>query len=226
MEMKHQEKEKAIMLRRTGMSLGAIAKKLAVSKASVSVWVRDVVLSQEQMVQIKSSVQGRDVVERRRTTRISNERLKRQSVIQAAEREIRSISLEELKLIGCSLYFAEGGKTVRGMVRLANSNPNMIRIMMRFFREVCMVEESRFRGHIHTHSVAQVRNAEKYWSEITGIPVRQFFKTYCIPPKSSAQKKKNLQFGTFDIYVCDTNLFLKIQGWTQKICRILLGEED
>jgi predicted transcriptional regulator len=220
--MKYREKEQAIALRKLGLSLDAIAKQLAVSKASVSVWVRDVVLSSEQLKQINDNFQGRESVEKRRVARIANEHNKRQGLIQKAEDEISSVNLEELKLIGCALYFAEGGKTVRGMVRLANSNPQMIKIMMRFFREVCMVQESKFRGHIHTHSVAQVRKAEAYWSEITGIPVKQFFKTYCVPPKSSSQNKRNLQFGTFDIYVCDTKLFLKIQGWTQKICKILL----
>lgn len=221
--MKHAEKQEAIKLRKTGMPLHVIAKKLAVSKASVSLWVRDVFMPDGYRERLRQNMHGRDSVEKRRKSRIRNEQNKRDDLIRLAEEEISIMDDERLRLIGCSLYFAEGGKTQRGMVRFSNSNPVMIRIMMRFFREICDVQELKFKGHIHTHSVGQVGPSEKYWSKITGISTKQFFKTYHVPPKSSGQNKKNLLYGTFDIYVCDTKLFLKIQGWTQKICKLILA---
>ena len=38
-----------------------------------------------------------------------------------------------LKLIGIILYLGEGGKTSRGMVSLANSDPAVIKIMIQNF---------------------------------------------------------------------------------------------
>ena len=37
------------------------------------------------------------------------------------------------------------------------------------------------------------------------------------PNKSSQGKKNTLPYGTFDIYVLDAQLFLKIIGWTRGI---------
>ncbi len=114
------------------------------------------------------------------------------------------------------LYWAEGGKTQR-LVRFSNADPEMIKIMMTFFRKICLVPEVKFRGYIHIHPHLKHEEAEKYWSAVSKIPLEQFFKTYRKPNKSSQNKKDSLIYGTFDIYVLDTELFLKITGWAKGI---------
>ena len=89
--------------------------------------------------------------------------------------------------------------------------------MMIFFRRVCKIPESKFRGYIHLHPHLSQERAENYWSKVAGIPLSQFFKTYNKPNKSSQNKKDSLPFGTFDIYICDTELFLKLKGWREKV---------
>lgn len=215
--MKVIEKEEARILRKQGKSINQIIEETGSSKASVSVWVRDIVLTKAQKNKI--SLRGRSVesIEKRRVNRLFNENKKRQIVIDKAKEDFTSISPEELKLIGIILYLGEGGKAGRRIVRLANSDPDVIRIMMRFLREVCGVDEARFRGHIHTFAHADINKTEKYWSQITGIPRNQFFKTYIKPSSASLQKRDTLPFGTFDICVSDTKLFLTIMGWIEKI---------
>ena len=92
---------------------------------------------------------------------------------------------------------------------------------MRFFREICNVPDDKFRGHIHIHSHLAAKNAEIYWSNISQIPQTQFFKTYKKTSRASLGKKDTLPYGTFDIYVCSTELFLKIKGWINGICKNL-----
>lgn len=215
--MKKIEKDKAIGLRKQGHSLKYIATLLNVSKASVSLWVRNVSLSSKQLQRLAKIGFSTEIVEKRRMSRLKNENVRREVMIREAEKSLSVLSLKDLKLIGIMLYWAEGGKTQRGSVRFSNSNPEMIQVMMCFFRRVCTVKEERFRGHIHTHSHINVEGAEKYWEHISGIPRKQFFKTYAKPSKSSKNKKDSLPFGTFDIYVSDTQLFLKILGWTRKV---------
>ena len=219
--MKIIEKEKARKLRKQGKSINQIVKETGLSKASVSVWIRDIILTESQKNKI--SERGRSVksIEKRRLNRILNEQKKRQTIIDEAKKDINKISQEELKLIGIILYLGEGGKTKR-IVRLSNSDPEIIKMMMRFFREICNVPESKFGGHIHTFTHADVNKTEKYWSKITGISRKQFYKTYIKPSRVSLQKRNTLPFGTFDIYICDTKLFLTIMGWIEKIKEILL----
>jgi predicted transcriptional regulator len=223
--MKLIEKEKARALRKKGYSINQIVKEAGLTKTSVSVWVRDITLTQTQRNMLSERGRSIDSIEKRRINRLFNERNKRQIIIDTAKRDFTNISLEQLKLIGIILYLGEGGKTRRGMVRLANSDPIIIRIMIRFFREVCKVSNNKFRASIHTFAHADIEKTEKYWSRISGIPRNQFFKTYIKTSSASLQKRNTLPFGTFDIYVCDTKLFLTIIGWIEKIEELTVGNK-
>ena len=96
--------------------------------------------------------------------------------------------------------------------------------MMKFFRDICKVPEKKFRAHIHTFQGASVLKAEKYWSQVSGISLEQFYKTYVKPNKASLQKRKTLPYGTLDVYVHDTKLFLTIKGWIERVGEILLSK--
>jgi len=220
--MKYIEKQKAINLRQKGESIKDIARKLNVAKSSVSVWVRDIKLNSKQLSKLSSKGVSKDIIEKRRKTRLTNEQNKRDDVMLEAGKDIKKISLYELRLIGLCLYWGEGGKTHQGSARISNSDPAVIKTMMRFFREICFVEESKFRGHIHTYSHLNAKKAEQYWSKISGIPQKQFYKTYCKPSIASKGKKDSLPYGTFDIYVCNTKLFLQVIGQIEKLKKILV----
>ncbi|MDO8565297.1 MAG: hypothetical protein Q7R67_01610 [bacterium] len=215
--MKIIEKEKARTLRKQGKSINQIIKETGLTKSSVSVWVRDIMLTKVQKEKLSERGRSVESIEKRRISRLFNENKKRQIIIDEAKKDFTSISWEQLKLIGIILYLGEGGKTNRNMVRLSNSDPLVIKIMIKFFREICKVPDSKFRASIHTFQHANILETEKYWSKISGIPRSQFFKTYIKPSAASLQKRSTLPFGTFDIYVCDTKLFLTITGWIEKI---------
>ncbi len=220
--MKLFERQKACLLRKQGKSINEIVKEAGLSKASVSGWVRDIILTKAQRKRISKKGRSFESIERRRASRLFNEKVKRQIIVDNAKKDYARLSLKELKLIGIVLYLGEGAKTIRGLVRLSNSDPAIIKIMMRFFREICNVPENKFNGYIHTFTHANINKTEKYWSKISGIPRNQFYKTYIKPSAASLHKRKTLPFGTFDIYICDTKLFLTIMGWIEKIKDILL----
>lgn len=222
--MKIVEKEKARELRRAGYSINQIVKEAGLSKASVSVWVRDIELTSKQRKGLSERGRSVDSVEKRRVSRLSNEYSKRRRVIDEAKKDYTNISPNELKLIGVILYLGEGSKTKKGVVAVANSDPAIIKIVARFLREICKVPEDKFRGQIHTFAHANIEETEKYWSNITGIPVNQFYKTYVKPSAASLQKRKTLPFGTFDISVNDTKLLLKILGWIERIKELTVGD--
>lgn len=214
--MKFNERVEARKLRERGLSIKDISNSLGVAKSSVSVWVRDVELTPLQRHVLEMSSHSRTAVELRRQSRLANELAKRELVVLAAQKEVQKISKRELWLMGIMLYWAEGGKTQR-LVRFSNGDPEMIKIMMAFFRRVCEVPEAKFRGYIHIHPHLDHLGAEAYWSTISGISAQQFFKTYRLPNKSSQNKKDTLPHGVFDIYVLDTKLFLTISGWAQGV---------
>lgn len=217
--MKEIERQKAIKLRTEGFSIFEIAKKLGVAKSSVSIWVRDVHLNDYQLKTLRDNSHSLATIEKRRVSRLNNELTKRQIIVNLAENEIGSLTKRELWLIGVMLYWAEGGKTQR-MVRFSNGDPRLIKIMMKFFREVCEVPEHKFRGYIHIHPHLNSIKAETYWSNVSLIPNDQFFKTYRKKNISSKGKRDSLPHGVMDVYVMDTELFLKILGWVNGIFKL------
>ena len=222
--MKVIEKEKARILRKKGYSMNQIVRETGFPKASVSDWTRDIVLTKTQKKKISEMGRSVESIERRRLSRLSNERAKRQIIVDEAKKDYTHISQGQLKLIGIILYLGEGGKTERGSARISNSDPLVIKIAMRFFREVCGVKEERFRGNIHAFAHTDVEKTEKYWSKITGISRYQFQKTYIKASSASLQKRYTLPHGTFSINVSDTKIFLTIMGWIEKIKELTTGD--
>ena len=221
--MKTIQKREAISLREQGKSIKEIAREIGVAKSSVSLWVRNIELTERQKDYLEKKGLFREKIERARTTRLTNEKIKRDVVINEAKDRVPKINDQQLWLMGIALYWGEGGKTQR-TVRFANSDPDLIKMMMLFFRKICGVPETKFRGHIHIHQHLDHKLAESYWSDISGIPKTKLYKTYRKQNKSSLNKKDSLPYGTFDIYVMDTQLFYKIVGWSRGITSRLWGE--
>jgi len=215
--MKLKEKKLARKLRKLGYSINEICKKARLAKGSVSLWVRDIKLTPGQKRRISEKGIKKDVIEKRRITRLTRENARRQIIIDKAKSEINNLSKKELHYMGAALYWAEGSKTKRGVVQFSNSDPRLIQFMMRFFREICKVPKKKFRGHIGLHPHLSTKRAEKYWSGVSRIPLNQFYKTTKQQSKASKGKKDSLPFGTFNIKICSTELFLKIKGWIEKL---------
>ena len=134
---------------------------------------------------------------------------------------INKLSKRDLLLIGTGLYWGEGTKNNRA--RITNSDPEIIKFMLKWFESVWGVSKDRFScqvliNEIHRRRVSEVEN---YWSTLTGIPKSQFTKTTLIKTKN---KKKydnfRIHFGTLVVTVRrGTNLRHKIEGVISKIHR-------
>lgn len=221
--MKVSEKQKAVELRKRGVSMGEIARILNVAKSSVSYWVRDVVLTQTQKEKLNKNGHSIDAIEKRRVARIANTRKRRQLIMLQAGEEVSQLSSDPLWCVGVSLYWGEGGKTQQ-TARVSNSDPAVIRIMMKFFEKYSSVDKKKFHGHVHTFSHKNAKEAVIYWSKVSGISQSKFFKTYVKQSSASKKKRETLPFGTMQIYVHDTVFFFKLMGWIETLKE--LGEKQ
>jgi predicted transcriptional regulator len=222
--MKKKEKLKAIELRKKGISLQQIAKVLGVAKSSVSLWVRGTTLTKKQRLALKNKMHSFDVIEKRRKSRLKNEDTKRNIIMSQAAKNIKTFSRRDLCILGLGLYIGEGSKATKGTAKIANSDPEVIAIMMRYFREICNVPEYKFRCHIHTYSHLNSKKAEDYWSSVTKIPKNQFYKTYVKKSIASKNKKDSTPYGTLDLSVSNAELYLKIIGQINQIKKLAINE--
>ncbi len=217
--MKVKERKRARQLRFQGWPIRKIAKFVKCSKSSVSNWVRDIPLTPEQIERLKSNQdKGRAKAAAHPNSSKQVWQRIRNDIIESAAKEIPSdCSLKTLKIIGSVLYWAEGYKKGRNMVNFSNSDSIMIRLMMRFFREVCKVPNSKFRGCVHIHPHLEGKRAMLFWSRQTGIPLNQFHKLQTPVSRASKNKRDTLPLGTFRIIISDTRLQSKIKGWIKGI---------
>lgn len=210
--MKYQEKLKAIELRKQGNSYHEILRQIHVSKSTLSLWLRDVELTaaQKQDLYITRPQLARyKTSKRRQQERIDLTNL----IIIESKEEAKKLAHDSFFVAGVMLYWAEGSKSeTTERTQFCNSDPKMIRIMMQWFRKYCNIEEKKFTVTIHAHSLHCRKEIEIYWSDITGIPLTQFYKTQ-IKPTSLGHRKNKLYNGTCAVRIYNKNVFRKIKGW-------------
>lgn len=203
-------------LRRKGYTFREILKKLPfLSKSTISEWVRDIQLTPAQEKRIlQKQLKGRTGLMKYNKKKHQEAVENAQRIIAKAKREIDKITERDLMIAGAALYWAEGYKKGRNTIQFPNSDPKVITLMMRFFREICQIPESKFRCGLTLHPGLNKQEALNFWSSLTNIPLAQFYKVYTKPPKSSTRKMHNILYkGTLAIKIYDTNNLWKIKGF-------------
>jgi len=214
-------KKKVRQARKSGLSYGEICSKFNLSKSTVSIWCRKVQLSDDKLQRLLKKVESNWVYAAQ--ARRERGALHRQRIVNQAASEIKKLSKKDIFLVGLALYWGEGTK-VDGDVAFSNSDPETIRLMMRFFRESCRVNEKKFRGRLFIHRQIKHKNntseqkALNFWSNLTQVPLSQFHKSNFYKNKPTGFKRgKIMMYGTLMIRVMDADLHRKIMGWIQGV---------
>ena len=126
---------------------------------------------------------------------------------------------EKLKIAGIMLYWAEGAKAQpykkHWVLDLANSDPKMIKLFLKFLRKICGVNEQKLRVLLYCYINQDVSFLKNYWHKVTNIPLEQFTKPY-VREDFLPEKKDKMKYGLVHIRYSDKKLFLQTQEWTKK----------
>lgn len=202
---KFKEKIKAQKLRKQGQSIKEIAKRLNVSKSTVSIWCRDIQLTKEQIARLdarqtkgayKGRLKGAKIQRERYLEKV--EKLKNQGI-----KTINKLNRRDLLIAGIALYWGEGDRK-DNMARLGNSDPKMIKFMLNWFKKIWKIDKNRIKLHIGINQIhkKRIEEVEKYWSKTTGIPRKQFGKTVLIKAKNKKiYENFNTHYGTLSIRI-------------------------
>ena len=213
--MRIKERKLARQLRKQGLSLRSIAQRVKCAKSSVSGWIRDIPLTDKQVLKLKNSQdRGRAKAANHPNSPKLKWQIIRTTISAQAQKEIPSGASElNLRAICAALYWAEGYKQTKNLFVFANTDPDMIRLMMHFLVDVCKVPKEKFRGRVNIYPTLDVKKAEHYWSKVSGISQMQFHKPLLTVSRASQQKRKTLPFGTFRIIISDVILCSRMFGW-------------
>ncbi|KKS84599.1 MAG: hypothetical protein UV60_C0018G0009 [Parcubacteria group bacterium GW2011_GWA2_43_11] len=213
------DKKHAIFLRRKGYSYSFIKEKIPVSKSTLSAWLSS--------VPYKANPETIQKIGKARA--ISGEvkaKIKMNSIEEAkheAKKEIGKIDKRDLFMLGLGLYLGEGSKT-EGIIRIINSNPDIICLSLAWFKKVCCLKNENFAIRLHLYPDNDKEKCIAYWSKITGIPSAQFQKTQIDERVKKISKRGKLPFGTAHLNIRSNGekkfgMFLsrKINAWTDEV---------
>jgi hypothetical protein len=191
-----------------------LAKLLGVSRSSVSLWVRDIELTEAQYFALRSTdgwadrwFEGECDPSARASSRGPGPRPKSGSAGQSAPHA------------GCMLFWAEGSRN-RNRVEFVNSDPAMVKFFLRFLRECYEVPDEKVvvTCNLFADHVEGQRDIEQYWLDLLELPWgclrKSTVNTYS---KYSQKKRRNrLPYGTCRLAVHDTQLVHHVYGAIQE----------
>jgi transposase len=224
---KDDQRERAVAMRQEGRSYREIQQVVGVAKSTLSLWLRDVPLTEEQQLALKlRSPAGAS----RRARAIRASAAQRRARIQAEARaQVTQLSESELFVAGVVAYWAEGAKNkpwrTGTRVRFMNSDPRMIRLFLRWL-ELVGVAEDRIAFRLQIHELADVQAALRFWIESLAVPETAFLNT-----SLKRHNPKTVRSNVGDSYhgcVCvevrrSAELNLQIDGWCEGLAAAALG---
>jgi hypothetical protein len=218
------DKNIAIQLRRQGKTYNEINRLLDIPKSTLSGWFNGFEIPARIKRRLWTNNQrkwAQSITEynKKRAIDILS---KTNETQQRISKEIGRLTKRELMLVGAALYWAEGNKKDRWRIRISNSDPKIIALIMKFFRDICGVKPDKFIAKVHIYPNISERKAKTFWSRITNIPIGQFRKSLFSISRSSKLKRpfNALPYGTIDINISDVNLVNRIKGWILGLSKV------
>ena len=220
---KDERHAKARELRAQGRTYKEIAAELGVSKASVSLWVRDLPRPDRLNYEEARRRNAEGVAAYWAAQRPIRE-ARRRAISERAASEIGRMSDREILIAGAVTYWCEGTKSKpyaarRERVTFINSDPHLITFFLRFLGTAGVASE-RLICRVHIHESADVAGAQLFWQGLTGIPADQFRRP-TLKRHNPKTVRKNTGDGYHGCLIVDvrrsTGLYLQIQGWAAAV---------
>ena len=213
---KSEQRLKARKLRKEGLSIIKIAALLKIAKSSISLWCRDIELTEAQKLALIASkedglkrgqLMGAESQKKRRLDKIEQYRLE-------GINRLSNLSLEQYFSSGLTLYLAEGSKERR--IIFTNSDPRIVKFMMNWFKTFFKIKTENFTFYLIINEIHKPREeiVKNYWSNYLNISLMQFRKTSFVKNKQKKiYENYDRYYGTVHFQILkSTELSYRIRG--------------
>ncbi len=202
---KFKQKIDALELRKQGNSITDIAKKLQVSKSTISGWCRDIALSDKAIARISKKSEAKSTSALLHYS--ESIRLKRQintlASSEIGKQRLGCINDRDIFCIGLGLYWGEGYKKGSQEFGFTNSDTGMMLFYLRWLEVVFGIKKCDLilRVSINELHKARAEEVEQFWSKLLGVPRVQFTKISLVKMKNQKVFKDTKHMGTLRIKV-------------------------
>lgn len=222
--IKYNLKEKAIALRKEGLSYSEILAKIPVAKSTLSDWLHSVGLSKHQKQRLtakKLEAIGKGGAAKRVQRIAATEK-----IMAMAIKDIGTITRRELWLMGVMLYWAEGSKEkewdVGCGIQFSNTDPDMINLFLYWLKEIYSKTFDDLIIDIYIHDLQRERTEEisAFWVKAINGPQDAIAHIYYKKgnPKTLRKNVGPTYHGTLRVTVkTSTSLNRQIAGWTRGV---------
>ena len=130
------------------------------------------------------------------------------------------------QIVGITIWWTEGTKAYTDKrwrrslvypVDVTNTNPDIIKSFLEFLRKDVGINELRLKLQLQIHGGDNQIEMEKYWSEITKIPLSRFTKTIVRPVGNKVGKSK----GTCKVRYSDKATYLRLEDMWKNVLTLL-----
>lgn len=208
------DKELAFKLRRSGQSYKNISRQLGIPLSTIAGWFRNEAWSTEIRDRLAISTSFSSPEKLKKIALINKQRweLWREEYREEARAEFPLFKKDPLFAAGLMLYWGEGSKSLKNStVRLANSDPEMIKIFYAFLKKLGIpISKIKIWLLLYPDLIDSVQ--KNFWSKAVGIPLEQFNKSIFIKGRHTDRR---LSYGVCNMEVYSSGLKRKILQWLE-----------
>lgn len=171
-------KPAAIQLRKRGISIRKIEKRLIIPRSTLSNWFRDIKLSPKQRRKLLRDWRNALLKARKQAVLWHNQQKeKRLEEAKLQARNILStINTEDAITIEIALsllYLGEGFKSGAGLA-MGNSDPLILKFFIAALRKIYSFNTDKIKCELHLRADQNPIRIRKYWSKELGLPISNF----------------------------------------------------
>lgn len=184
-------KEAALKLRAEKKSYNEISKLLGVSKGTLHYWFRNNLMSKR--VKAKLTLAARKKMGKHMAMMNLKAKEKREKMYEQKRREAdilyKKFGKESLFISGLMIYWGEGdNKLANGQVRVANSNPLMLKMFHLFLKRYLPLVKEKIKMYLVLYPGIDDKKCHVFWSKMVGVALDKFTKSHYIRGRSTYNK--------------------------------------
>ena len=183
-----ESKQKAISLRKEGLSIREIEKLLLIPRSTLSGWLKEVELTEVQRTRLKQSSDLSLVKARVKASQWHRSQKEQRLQIAKVDAEfvLKEIEINDntVELALAMLYLGEGAKS--GTTAIGNSNPLIMKFFLTILIRKYKVDPSKIRFDLHIRHDQDPQEIKKYWSKELDVPLDSF--KYVVADKRTVGK--------------------------------------
>ena len=208
-------KEKATQLRRQGMSYKKISRELGIATSTLASWFKNEPWSRKIRDNLSAQVSWSNPKVLEILAQANRERwkIKHEEYRDSAAREFEKLKNDPLFLAGVMLYWGEGDKVLKNcIVRLGNSEPEMIRIFNLFLTKSLGISPEKIYAWLLLYPDLIDTVQRNLWSKATGLKLNQFKRSVYIKGRHPT---KRMSYGVCTVSINSRALKERMIKWLE-----------